>query len=69
MKSYIVGLFLLFYFSLPQKAQTLSEGVGALLADELLQKSDVSLAVYDLDADSLLYAHRQHKLSRPASVL
>ena len=69
MKSYIVGLFLLFYFSLPQKAQTLSEGIGALLADELLQKSDVSLAVYDLDADSLLYAHRQHKLCRPASVL
>ena len=49
-------------------AQSLSGRLDALLDDELLHDSDASVLVYDLTADSLLYAHREHKRCRPASV-
>lgn len=49
-------------------AQSLSGRLDALLNDELLHDSDASVLVYDLTADSLLYAHREHKRCRPASV-
>lgn len=49
-------------------AQSLSGRLDALLDDELLHDSDASVLVYDLTADSLLYAHRKHKRCRPASV-
>lgn len=46
----------------------LSSQLDALLKDKLLDDSDVSLAVYDLTADSVLYSYRTRKLCRPASV-
>ena len=49
-------------------AQSLSGRLDALLDDELLHDSEASVLVYDLTADSLLYAHREHKRCRPASV-
>ena len=51
------------------QAQPSHSDFKALLGDALFEQSDVSLAVYDLDADSLLFSHRAHKLCRPASVL
>lgn len=51
------------------QAQPSRSGFEKLLDDEILIQSDVSLVVYDLDADSLVFAHRQNKLCRPASVL
>lgn len=39
------------------------------MGDEIFSCSDASLVVYDVDADSLLFAHREGKLCRPASVL
>lgn len=50
-------------------AQPAKRDFTALLGDELLTYSDASLVVYDLTTDSLLFSHRAHKLTRPASVL
>lgn len=50
-------------------AQPAKKDFTALLGDELLTYSDASLVVYDLTADTLLFSHRAHKLTRPASVL
>lgn len=50
-------------------AQGLSTRLDALLQDTLLEESDASIAVYDLDDDTLLYTHREKKLCRPASLL
>ena len=50
-------------------AQPLRDDFETLLGDDVFLQSDVSLVVYDLDADSLLFSHREHKLCRPASVL
>lgn len=50
------------------EAQTLAQRIEALLCDNLFVDSDVSLAVYDLDDDTLLFEHRAQKLCRPASV-
>ena len=38
-------------------AQPSREAIAALLDDDILAVSDASLVVYDLDADSLLFAH------------
>lgn len=46
----------------------LSLQLDALLKDKLFEDSDVSLTVFDLTADSMLYSHRAKKLCRPASV-
>ncbi len=50
-------------------AQPSREKFESLLRDDILKVSDASLVVYDLDGDSLVFAHREHKLSRPASLL
>ena len=57
------------FASLLVVAQPSKKGLSALLSDDLLTYSDASLVVYDLTADSLLFSHRAHKLTRPASVL
>ena len=62
-------LFFSLFFSFAVQAQSLRKGLDALLRDEIFSQSDASLVVYDLDADSLLFAHRAQKLCRPASVL
>lgn len=49
-------------------AQNISSQLGTLLQDKLFEDSDVSLAVCDLDADSMLFKYGEKKLCRPASV-
>ena len=49
-------------------AQTMAQRIDALLDDNLFVDSDASVAIYDLDDDTLLYEHRAQKLCRPASV-
>ena len=62
----IVCLLLLPAFALAQRA--MRNSVEYLLEDELLNSVDASVMIYDLDDDTLLYAHRGNKLVRPASV-
>lgn len=50
-------------------AQPSHKALAALMDDDIFTVSDASLVVYDLSADSLIFAHREHKLSRPASLL
>lgn len=50
-------------------AQSLSARLDTLLKDRILEDSDASLIVYDLNADTLLYSYRANKLCRPASVM
>lgn len=65
----ILILLLMFPFMLAaQSGVALRKELGALLNDKLFDTGDVSLMVYDLTADTLLYSHRAHKLVRPASV-
>lgn len=40
-----------------------------LLDDDMFRTSQVGMMVYDLDADSTLYAHNEQQLMRPASTL
>lgn len=62
-------LLLLFPLMLAARAQqSLDKALDALLADRLFDTGDVSLMVYDLTTDTLLYSHRAQKLVRPASV-
>lgn len=49
-------------------AQTMAQRIDALLDDNLFVDSDASVAIYDLDDDTLLYEYRAQKLCRPASV-
>ena len=57
---------LLPFAAMAQKA--MKNSIDYLLGDELLNVVDASVMVYDLDDDTLLYAHRADKLVRPASV-
>ena len=50
-------------------AQSLADRLGALLDADIMKGCDASLVVYDLDSDSMLFSHRAHKLTRPASVI
>ena len=62
-------MLLMFPFMLAAQSGTaLQKELGDLLNDKLFDTGDVSLMVYDLTADSLLFSHRAHKLVRPASV-
>lgn len=47
---------------------SLASCMGKLLESPFLATSDVGVAVYDLTADSMLYAYHSGKLYRPASV-
>lgn len=46
----------------------LADCMGELLKSPFLATSDVGVAIYDLTADSMLYAYHSGKLYRPASV-
>ena len=61
-------ILLLFALVSSVSAQLLSNSLRELLNDNLFIDSDVSLVVYDLDDDTLLFEHRAQKLCRPASV-
>lgn len=60
---------ILCFICTPLWSQGLKPQLDDLLQDKLFDDSDVSLVVYDLDADSALYSHRAYKLCRPASVM
>ena len=49
-------------------AQPLAQRLQRLLGEPVLRQSEVGMAVYDLDADTLVFAHQAEKLDRPASV-
>ncbi len=63
------SIILSFFISFSLSAQNFKGAMDSLLCDGLFTHSDVSVAVYDLDDDTLLYAHRAQKMCRPASVL
>lgn len=65
---FLLSIFCTLYI-LAVPAQPTRSGFEKLLGDDIFLQSDVSLVVYDIDADSLLFSHREHKLCRPASVL
>lgn len=66
----IFSIFILFFlFVAHSPAQVLSTQLDSLLKDKIFDDSDLSIVVYDLDADSMLYSHRAQKLCRPASVM
>lgn len=48
---------------------TIQERIDSLLRDSLFQRSHVSIMVYDLTADTLMYAHSERQLMRPASTM
>ncbi len=49
--------------------QSLQHGLDRLLEDKMFETSQVGLMVWDLDADSCLYRHRERQLMRPASTM
>lgn len=48
---------------------SMDSSFSVLLKDKIFETSDVSMMVYDLTADSLVFSHRANKLVRPASVM
>lgn len=50
-------------------SQRMQERLDSLLTDTLLQTTQLGLMVWDLTADSLLYAHDERQLMRPASTM
>ena len=46
----------------------LSDGLDSLLQDDIFERTQLGLYVYDLTADSALYRHGHRQLLRPASV-
>ena len=43
--------------------------INRLLASDMFSTSQVGIMVYDLDADSTIYAHNERQLMRPASTM
>ncbi len=50
----------------PERA---AQRIDSLLSHSMFKTSQVGLMVYDLDADSVLYAHNERQLMRPASTM
>ena len=61
--------FSLFFTSAVAQRVGVADGLEMLLQDKIFECSDVSVIVYDLTADSMLFEHRSQKLVRPASVM
>ena len=49
--------------------QTVRRHLDTLLEHDMFKTSQVGMMVYDLDADSVLYAHNERQLMRPASTM
>ncbi len=60
-------LFLFLFLSTTLQAQRVDEQLDSLLSNPYFQTSQVSLMVYDLTADSTLYAYQPYQRMRPAS--
>ena len=54
-------------FPVEEGGKVWRSGMDSLLRDELMHTSQLGLCVYDLTADSLLYAHQSRQRMRPAS--
>lgn len=67
MKLHLIIFLLLFSYPAPAQ-RVMKNSIDYLLKDELLNTVDASVMLYDLNDDTLLYAHRPDKLVRPASV-
>ena len=52
-----------------QDDSTLNQRLQLLLQDEIFETSTVGIKVYDLTADSTLFAYNDRQLMRPASTL
>lgn len=50
-------------------SQTVSKSLAQLLDDDMFETSQVGMMVFDLDADSVIFAHNERQLMRPASTL
>lgn len=68
MKKMFLYIILSVSFQLLHAQQAVEGSLSTLLNDDMFVSSDVSMVVYDLDCDTLLFEHRSHKLVRPASV-
>ncbi len=66
--SLMVDTFIVEHHQLPWE-QTLRLHLDKLLEHDMFKTSQVGLMVYDLDADSTLYAHNERQLMRPASTM
>ena len=66
--SLVVDTFSVGQRSLPWP-QTVRMHIDQLLQNDMFSTSQVALMVYDLDADSVLYAHNERQLMRPASTM
>lgn len=51
----------------PEDSRPLRERLAALLDDPIFERTQVGLYVYDLTADSLVFAHHERQCMRPAS--
>ena len=60
-------LYILFFLPLSLSAQTIQEQIDSLLTDPYFQTTQVSLLVYDLTADSVVFSHQPYQRLRPAS--
>ena len=68
MRSLLACLLLLPLAVVAQTSTRLGKSLDRLLGDTLFEAGDVSIVVYDLTDGRQLYAHREHKTVRPASV-
>lgn len=50
-------------------AQRVTREIDAELRDDMFDRSQVAVLVYDLDADSVVYRHNERQLLRPASTI
>lgn len=50
-------------------SQTWAQKLHSLLNDRMFETSQVAIMVWDLDADTLCFAHNSHQLMRPASTM
>ena len=64
----IILVFTLFV-SISARSGNVQERIDRLLEDELFETSQVGLMVYDLTADSIVYAHGERQMMRPASTM
>lgn len=77
MKKILFPLFLIFFLPLHASSQTdstawgvaLRHGLDSLLGADMFRTSQVGIMVYDLTADSTLYARGERQMLRPASTM
>lgn len=66
---HLITIYLLAILTLPAQAQDLKQRLDSLTADPLFETTQLGLMVWDLTADSLLYARNAQQTMRPASTM